>query len=42
MEFITGERLVELTRTLVEIPSETGKEKEIGDWLVKFFEELRL
>lgn len=42
MEYITGERLIELTRTLVEIPSETGKEKEIGDWLVKYFDELGL
>jgi acetylornithine deacetylase/succinyl-diaminopimelate desuccinylase-like protein len=41
-DYITGERLVELTRTLVEIPSETGKEKEIGNWLAKYFEELGL
>ena len=42
MELINEERLFELTRTLVEIPSETGKEKVIGDWLVKYFEELGL
>ncbi len=39
---ITGERVVELTKTLVEIPSETGKEKAIGDWLVNYFETLGL
>lgn len=40
MELVNEERLVELTRTLVEIPSETGNEKAIGDWLVKYFQEL--
>jgi len=39
---ITTEKVVALTRTLVEIPSETGKEKEIGDWLVKYFQGLGL
>ncbi len=42
LDLIKEERVVELTKTLVEIPSETGKEKEIGDWLIKYFEELGL
>jgi hypothetical protein len=29
LDNILGERLVELTKTLVEIPSETGKEQEM-------------
>jgi succinyl-diaminopimelate desuccinylase len=41
-DMITTEKVVALTRTLVEIPSETGKEKAIGDWLVKYFQELGL
>ncbi len=42
VEYITPERVKELTRTLVEIPSETGKEQAIGDWLIAFFEKLGL
>jgi succinyl-diaminopimelate desuccinylase len=42
MEHISKERLVELTKTLVEIPSETGKEEAIGDWLVDYFKGLGL
>ena len=42
LELISGERIIELTKTLVEIPSETGKEKEIGDWMINFFEKLGL
>ena len=41
-DMITTEKVVALTRTLVEIPSETGKEEAIGDWLVKYFQELGL
>lgn len=41
-DMITTEKVVALTRTLVEIPSETGKEKAIGDWLVKYFQGLGL
>jgi acetylornithine deacetylase/succinyl-diaminopimelate desuccinylase-like protein len=33
------EKVVDLTKTLVEIPSETGKEKAIGNWLVKYFQD---
>ena len=42
VDHITKERVIEITKTLVEIPSETGKEKVIGDWLIAFFEELGL
>jgi len=42
VEQVSEKRVVELTRTLVEIPSETGKEKKIGDWLITFFEKLGL
>lgn len=42
MEHISEDRLIELTKTLVEIPSETGKEKAIGDWLATYFKELGL
>lgn len=42
LDIISGERLVELTKTLVEIPSETGKEQEIADWMINFYEELDL
>lgn len=39
-EHITRENVAGMTKTMVEIPSETGKEKAIGDWLVKYFKEL--
>lgn len=39
---LTTERLVELTQTLVHIPSETGKEHQIGDFLVSFLYALGL
>ena len=42
LDLISGERVIELTKTLVEIPSETGKEKEIGDWMINFFKQLGL
>lgn len=42
LELVSEQRVVELTKTLVEIPSETGKEKKIGDWLIKYFEKLGL
>ncbi len=42
LDNISGERVVELTKTLVEIPSETGKEQKIADWMISFFKELRL
>ena len=42
MDIISGERVAELTRTLVEIPSETGKEQRIADWMIDYFAELGL
>ena len=42
LELVSEQRVIELTKTLVEIPSETGKEKKIGDWLIKYFEKLGL
>jgi acetylornithine deacetylase/succinyl-diaminopimelate desuccinylase-like protein len=39
-EHITSENVSGMTKILVEIPSETGKEQAIGDWLVKYFKEL--
>ena len=42
IELISGDRIIELTKTLVEIPSETGQEKGIGDWMINFFESLGL
>jgi acetylornithine deacetylase/succinyl-diaminopimelate desuccinylase-like protein len=42
IELVNEKRLVELTRKLAEIPLETNNEREIGDWLVKYFEELGL
>ena len=42
LNFISGERVVELTKTLVEIPSETGKEQRIADWIIDYFTELGL
>jgi acetylornithine deacetylase/succinyl-diaminopimelate desuccinylase-like protein len=37
VDLIKTERLVELTKTLIAIPSTTGNEKAIGDWLVNWF-----
>jgi len=42
LDLISGERVVELTKTLVEIPSETGKEQRIADWIITYFTELGL
>jgi len=42
LELVKEKRVAQLTRTLVEIPSETGKEKKIGDWLIAYFEKLGL
>jgi succinyl-diaminopimelate desuccinylase len=42
LELVKEKRVAQLTRTLVEIPSETGKEKQIGDWLIAYFEKLGL
>ncbi|MCK4318235.1 M20/M25/M40 family metallo-hydrolase, partial [Candidatus Bathyarchaeota archaeon] len=42
LDLISGERVVELTKTLVEIPSETGKEQRIADWMINHFTELGL
>lgn len=42
LEIVAADRLVELTKTLVSIPSETGKEQAMADWLVGFFHELGL
>jgi acetylornithine deacetylase/succinyl-diaminopimelate desuccinylase-like protein len=39
-EHITSENVSGMTKILVEIPSETGKEQAIGDWLVIYFKEL--
>jgi succinyl-diaminopimelate desuccinylase len=41
-DFIIEKRVIELTRILVEIPSETGKEHQISDWLIKYFQKLGL
>jgi acetylornithine deacetylase/succinyl-diaminopimelate desuccinylase-like protein len=37
LDSISSERLVELTKTIIEIPSETGKEHEIADWMIDFY-----
>ncbi|TRO62431.1 M20 family peptidase [Candidatus Bathyarchaeota archaeon] len=42
LDIISDQRVVELTKTLVGIPSETGKEQAIADWMINFFEELGL
>ena len=42
VDLLRAERLVELTQTLVAIPSETGHEQAIGDWLAHFLENLGL
>jgi acetylornithine deacetylase/succinyl-diaminopimelate desuccinylase-like protein len=42
LNFVSGERVVKLTKTLVEIPSETGKEQRIADWIINYFTELGL
>jgi acetylornithine deacetylase/succinyl-diaminopimelate desuccinylase-like protein len=42
IDIISRERLVKLTKTLVEIPSETGNEHEIADWMIDFYEKLGL
>lgn len=39
-EQITTERVTELTKTLVSINSETGKEQEIAEWPLKYFKDL--
>lgn len=41
-EYITAEKVARMTKSLVEIPSETGKEQAIADWLIKYFTELGL
>lgn len=41
-DLLRVERLVELTQTLVRIPSETGREHAIGDWLAQFLHALGL
>ncbi len=42
IELISSERVVDLTKTLVEIPSETGKEQVIANWMIEFFDKLGL
>ena len=42
VDLLCTERLVELTQTLVAIPSETGHEHAIGDWLAHFLDSLGL
>jgi acetylornithine deacetylase/succinyl-diaminopimelate desuccinylase-like protein len=38
VDLIQTDKLVELTKTLIAIPSTTGDEKAIGDWLVDWFQ----
>ncbi len=40
--YITVEKVAWMTKTLVEIPSETGKEQAIADWLINYFTKLGL
>lgn len=40
--YITAEKVAWMTKKLVEIPSETGKEQAIADWLIKYFTKLGL
>ena len=42
LKAVSERRLAELTKTLVSIPSETGREKEIADWLVEFLQGMGL
>ncbi len=39
---IKQDRLVELTRTLVEIPSVTGQEQTMADWMCDYLKSLGL
>ena len=39
---IKQDRLLELTRTLVEIPSVTGHEQTLADWVFDYFSSLRM
>jgi succinyl-diaminopimelate desuccinylase len=41
-DFVIEKRVIELTRVLVEIPSETGREQQISDWLINYFQKLGL
>ncbi|MGB1249962.1 MAG: M20 family metallopeptidase [Candidatus Promineifilaceae bacterium] len=41
-DLIHTERIVELTKTLVSIPSVTGNEQAMSDWVLNFFDELGL
>ncbi len=40
--YITAEKVACMTKTLVEIPSETGKEQAIANWLISYFTNLGL
>ena len=42
IDHISKNRVLELTKTLVEIPSETGKEQQIAEWMTNFFDKLDL
>ncbi len=42
LALITEERVVDLTKTLVAIPSITGQENELADWMYGFFQSLDL
>jgi acetylornithine deacetylase/succinyl-diaminopimelate desuccinylase-like protein len=42
VDHVSEGRLIELTKTLVSIPSETGKEQAIADWLESFFHDVGL
>ena len=42
MEYIRKDKLVDITKEIVEIPSETGKEQVIGNWLEDYFRGLGL
>ncbi len=41
-DFINEDRLVQLTRTLVEIPSVTGREQTLADWVFDYLTCLRM
>jgi succinyl-diaminopimelate desuccinylase len=42
LELITEDRIIELTKTLVSIPSVTGQEDKLADWVHGFFKSLGL
>ncbi len=42
LEYVTEKRIIDITKTLVSIPSMTGNEQAIANWLFEFFEKLGL